>query len=258
MAIACQPVAKVLGDLPALMIRQECGVWSLHDTDKHSLALAKGSFKAPRYIDYSMSQVGLSVRILIVPFVHDPGGADIRQDLGVEGVCDLDTAVAVRGRLGVRRQVGRLHLQTPSTLSARNRRAERPAMHDVAGLGRMVMVSCRSPRPRKRSSLRRIFSIASSNCRAYPSKPGMSGSLTPVRPQRGPVWVRWPGTRFAIRSGQAGRRPTPRRATSVGERPLPHVNRAATKINPTVSKWNQVKASHNIVCSMAISSQTHL
>ncbi len=64
MAIACQPVAKVLGDLPALMIRQECGVWSLHDTDKHSLALAKGRFKAPRYIDYSMSQVGLSVRIL--------------------------------------------------------------------------------------------------------------------------------------------------------------------------------------------------
>jgi hypothetical protein len=36
----------------------------LHDTIKHSLALAKGRFKAPRYIDYSMSQVGLSVRIL--------------------------------------------------------------------------------------------------------------------------------------------------------------------------------------------------
>src|SRR5271168_2647030 len=65
MAIACQPVAKVLGDMRALMIRRECGVWSLHDTNKHSLALAKGRFKAPRYIDYSMSQVGLSVRIMI-------------------------------------------------------------------------------------------------------------------------------------------------------------------------------------------------
>jgi hypothetical protein len=154
MAIACQPVAKVLGDLPALMIRQECGVWSLHDTDKHSLALAKGRFKAPRYIDYSMSQVGLSVRILIVPFVHDPGGADIRQDLGVEGVCDLDTAVAVRGRLGVRRQVGRLHLQPPSTLSARNRprKAERPAMHDVAG--RWETMADRAVRPPSRRAAR--------------------------------------------------------------------------------------------------------
>jgi hypothetical protein len=65
MAIACQLVAKVLGDMPALMIRQESGVWWLHDTNKHSLALAKGRFKAPRYIDYSMSQVGLSVGILI-------------------------------------------------------------------------------------------------------------------------------------------------------------------------------------------------
>jgi hypothetical protein len=65
MAIACQPVAKVLGDTLALMTRQERGVWSLHDTNKHSLALAEGRFKAPRHIDYSMSQVGLSVRILI-------------------------------------------------------------------------------------------------------------------------------------------------------------------------------------------------
>jgi hypothetical protein len=60
-----QPMREVLGDTLALMTRRGRGVWSWHDTNTNSLAIARGRFKALPHINHSLSQVGLGVRKLV-------------------------------------------------------------------------------------------------------------------------------------------------------------------------------------------------